>query len=79
MPFNFFIIWILSYVLFILQVSITLSMEKGEGGLENIFLVALMYFSYSQMWLVVAIKGMIGYFSDAIHKREAKWYKTERF
>lgn len=78
-PFNFFIIWILSYVLFILQVSITLSMEKGEGGLENIFLVALMYFSYSQMWLVVAIKGMIGYFSDAIHKREAKWYKTERF
>lgn len=78
-PFNFFIIWILSYILFILQVSITLSMEKGESNLSNIFLVALMYFTYSQMWLVVAIKGMIGYFFDAIHKREAKWYKTERF
>ena len=78
-PFNFLIIWILSYILFILQVSITLSMEKGEGDLQNILLVALMYFTYSQMWLLVAIKGMFGYFSDAIHKREAKWYKTERF
>lgn len=78
-PFNFLVIWILSYILFILQVSITLSMEKGEGDLQNIVLVALMYFTYSQMWLIVALKGMFGYFSDAIHKREAKWYKTERF
>ncbi|WP_270940948.1 glycosyltransferase [Romboutsia lituseburensis] len=78
-PFNFLVIWILSYILFILQVSITLSMEKGEGDLQNILLVALMYFTYSQMWLIVALKGMFGYFSDAIHKREAKWYKTERF
>lgn len=78
-PFNFWIVWILSYVLFILQVSITLSMEKGEGDLKNILLVALMYFSYSQMWLIVAIKGMFGYLQDAFYKREAKWYKTERF
>lgn len=78
-PLNFWIIWILSYILFILQVSITLSMEKGEGDLTNILLVALMYFTYSQMWLIVAIKGMFGYLSDTINKREAKWYKTERF
>lgn len=78
-PFNFLIIWVLSYILFIIQVSITLTMEKGEGDISNILLVALMYFTYSQMWLLVAIKGMFGYFSDAIHKREAKWYKTERF
>lgn len=78
-PFNFLIIWILSYILFILQVSITLSMEKGEGDIQNIFLVALMYFTYSQMWLIVAIRGIFGYFTDAIYKREAKWYKTERF
>ncbi len=77
--FNFLIIWILSYVIFILQVSITLNMEKGESNLYNIFLVAIMYFTYSQMWLFVAIKGMLGYISDVINKREAKWYKTERF
>ncbi|HAX72381.1 MAG TPA: glycosyl transferase family 2 [Firmicutes bacterium] len=78
-PFNFILLWILSFILFILQVSITLTMEKGEAQLKNILLVILMYFTYSQMWLYVAIKGMVGYFSDAIHKREAKWYKTERF
>ncbi len=78
-PFDFFTIWILSYILFVIQVSITLSMEKGESNLSNIFLVGLMYFTYSQMWLFVAIKGMVGYFSDAIYKREVKWYKTERF
>lgn len=78
-PFNFLIIWILSYILFIIQVSITLTMEKGEDDISNILLVALMYFTYSQMWLLVAIKGMFSYFSDLIHKREAKWYKTERF
>ena len=78
-PFNFGVIWILSYVLFILQVSITLNMEKGESGLVDILIVALMYFTYSQMWLFVAIKGMFGYFSDVMNKREAKWYRTERF
>jgi hypothetical protein len=54
-------------------------MEKGEGNLIDILLVALMYFTYSQMWLFVAIKGIFGYFSDVINKREAKWYRTERF
>ncbi|MGL5346429.1 MAG: glycosyltransferase [Peptostreptococcaceae bacterium] len=78
-PFNFLLVWLLSYILFILQVSITLTMEKGEGGLQNILLVALMYFTYSQLWLFVAIKGMIDHTKDVLFKREVKWYKTERF
>lgn len=78
-PINFFIIWILSYLLFIIEVSISLSIEKGEATLENIFIVAIMYFTYSQLWLFVAIKGMIEYLKDVIFKREVKWYKTERF
>ncbi|RDY23631.1 glycosyltransferase family 2 protein [Romboutsia maritimum] len=78
-PINFWLIWILSYVLFIIEFSISLSMEKGEASLENIFIVALMYFTYSQMWLIVAIKGIIDYIKDVIFKREVKWYKTERF
>lgn len=78
-PINFFIIWILSYLLFIIEVSISLSIEKGEATLENIFIVAIMYFTYSQLWLFVAIKGMIEYLKDIIFKREVKWYKTERF
>lgn len=78
-PINFFLIWILSYLLFIIEVSISLSIEKGESTFENIFIVAIMYFTYSQLWLFVAIKGMIEYLKDIIFKREVKWYKTERF
>ncbi|OJT72612.1 glycosyl transferase family 2 [Clostridioides difficile] len=78
-PINFFLIWILSYLLFIIEVSISLTIEKGEATIENIFIVAIMYFTYSQLWLFVAIKGMIEYLNDIIFKREVKWYKTERF
>ncbi|MDB0437921.1 glycosyl transferase family 2 [Clostridioides difficile] len=78
-PINFIIIWILSYILFIIEVSISLTIEKGEATIENIFIVAIMYFTYSQLWLFVAIKGMVEYLKDIIFKREVKWYKTERF
>ncbi len=53
--------------------------RKGEATIKNIFIVAIMYFTYSQLWLFVAIKGMIEYLKDIIFKREVKWYKTERF
>ncbi|SHK05552.1 glycosyltransferase family 2 protein [Paramaledivibacter caminithermalis] len=76
---NFFVIWILAYILFILEVSIALTLEKGESNYKNIILVALMYFSYCQLWMIVAIKGMILYFKDVLFKQETKWYKTERF
>ncbi|HBH3228152.1 TPA: glycosyltransferase family 2 protein, partial [Clostridioides difficile] len=68
-PINFFLIWILSYLLFIIEVSISLTIEKGEATIENIFIVAIMYFTYSQLWLFVAIKGMIEYLKDIIFKR----------
>lgn len=73
------ILWILAYASFVLGVSVTLSNEKGETGPDNIFLIMIMYFTYCQLWMVVAILGLSGYMSDLIGKREAKWYKTERF
>lgn len=76
---NFVIIWLLSYAMFILEVSIALSMEKGETNAKNVGLVILMYFTYCQLWLFVTIKGFYRYFHDVIFKRQVKWYKTERF
>lgn len=76
---NFFLLWILAYLLFILEVSIALTMEKGESTIKNIAIVAVMYFTYCQMWMIVAIKGIILYIKDRVLKKEAKWYKTERF
>lgn len=76
---NFFVIWLLSYILFILEVGITLTLEKGEGHLKNLLVVALMYFSYCQLWVVVAIRGINLYIRNSILNRETKWDKTERF
>ncbi|WP_027631830.1 glycosyltransferase [Clostridium hydrogeniformans] len=76
---NFMILWILSYLMFILEVSISLTMEKGEFTKENFFIIALMYFTYCQMWIVVSIKGFYMYIKNTLLKKQHTWYKTERF
>lgn len=76
---NFAVIWVLSYLMFIIQVLIALSIEKGEVNKENIILAALSYFTYCQMWLIVTINGVYVYFRDKLLKRKNTWYKTERF
>ncbi|APF27750.1 glycosyl transferase 21 family protein [Clostridium sporogenes] len=76
---NFNVLWILAYVLFVLEVSLTLTLEKGESNRKNLILVPIMYFTYCQMWMIVALKGIIQYMQDKLFKKEAKWYKTERF
>jgi len=76
---NFLLLWIMAYILFILEVSITLTKERGEHNYKNILLVSIMYFTYCQLWVIVAFKGMYLYIKDKILKKETKWYKTERF
>lgn len=80
LPGNFLVIWILSYMVFLLQVAITLSIERGEIDKYNLLLVAIMYFTYCQLWLIVSIKGMYQFIkTHVILRQKSKWYKTERF
>ncbi|MDF2645134.1 MAG: ydaM [Paenibacillus sp.] len=72
-------LWVLAITLFVVGTFITLVTEKGEMRLSNIWIILLMYVSYCQMWMVVAAYGMYTYLKDLVFKREAKWYKTERF
>ncbi|GGA10893.1 glycosyl transferase family 2 [Paenibacillus marchantiophytorum] len=72
-------LWVLAITLFVVGTFITLVTEKGEMRLSNIWIIMLMYVSYCQMWMVVAAYGMYTYLKDLVFKREAKWYKTERF
>lgn len=76
---NTLILWLMAYIVFILQISITLSMEKGESNYKNVILIAVMYFTYCQLWLFVAIKGIFQYTKECFMGTEVKWYKTERF
>lgn len=72
-------LWLLAIVLFVVGIFITLTTEKGEMSLSNLWIILLMYVSYCQLWMVVAAYGLYNYLKDVIFKREAKWYKTERY
>lgn len=72
-------LWLLAIILFVVGTFITLTTEKGEMSVSNLGIILLMYVSYCQMWMVVAAYGLYNYMKDLIFKREAKWYKTERY
>lgn len=72
-------LWLLAIVLFIIGTYVTIITEKGELRLSNLWIIMLMYISYCQLWMVVAVCGLYAYLKDIIFKRESKWYKTERY
>jgi cellulose synthase/poly-beta-1,6-N-acetylglucosamine synthase-like glycosyltransferase len=72
-------LWILAIILFVVGTFVTVTTEKGELSLSNAWLIALMYVSYCQLWMVVAANGLFKYAKDTLLKRQIKWYKTERF
>ncbi|MGN7457695.1 glycosyltransferase family 2 protein [Paenibacillus pasadenensis] len=76
---NTLLLWLMAFLVFVLEMALALSMEKGQSRPRNIALVAIMYFTYCQLWLVVALQGVYQFIRDAILRREARWYKTERF
>ncbi len=73
------LLWIMAIFLFTITVFITLTTEKGEMRISNLFITLLMYFTYCKLWMVVAAYGLVQYLIDIIFKRKFKWYKTERY
>jgi len=69
-------IWILAFLLFVLEVGIALSREPGEDSFGNLMLVVAAYFTYCQLWIVVVIRAI---FEDVVLRRKHTWAKTERF
>jgi len=69
-------IWLLAFLLFVLEVSITLSREEGEDSFFNLVLVLFIYFTYCQLWLAVVGRALI---DDVVLHRKKIWAKTERF
>jgi cellulose synthase/poly-beta-1,6-N-acetylglucosamine synthase-like glycosyltransferase len=75
----FGIIWLLAYVLFIAETYISLSLERGEGNLKNLALTALMYFTYSQLWIILVFRASYILLKRMFSKNTSfQWYKTER-
>ncbi|HTY60816.1 MAG TPA: glycosyltransferase [Acidobacteriota bacterium] len=68
-------VWMFAYFLFILEIVIALSREKEDAPL-NIILIAISYFTYCQLWILVVLKAA---YEDFVLKREHVWVKTQRF
>lgn len=74
-----FVLWVLAFFLYVSEVFITLSIERTEMTVKNFLIVLLMYFTYSQMWIVLVMYSLVLEIKRVLFNQEAKWYKTERF
>lgn len=74
-----FVLWGLALLLFLAEVMITLSIEKTEMNRSNFFYVIFMYFTYSQMWIVLVVYSLGLELKRVFLRQEVRWYKTERF
>src|SRR5699024_3280300 len=59
-------LWLLAIVLFILGTYVTITTEKGEMSFSNLLVIAVMYFTYSKLWMAVAVYGLLQYVKDKI-------------
>lgn len=73
------LLWGMAILLFVLNVLITLSVEKNEFNFESVMLILLMLFTYSKMWVFVVINALFLSAQDKIYNKEVVWDKTERF
>lgn len=72
------LVWVLACALFEINTMLTMSMEKNEFSLQSAFLVILMLFTYSKLWVIVVLRALWMLLKNSITKKEVKWYKTER-
>lgn len=73
------ILLITGFLLFLVEVWLALSFEKGQFNLINALTVILMYFIYSQMWVVLVLIASYREIVRVLLNREVKWEKTKRF
>ena len=72
-PYTF--VWIMAFVLFIFEITLTLSFDD-EDRPANIGYVALMYFTYCQLWVYVIVKAL---YQEYVRKEKRTWVKTVRY
>ncbi len=72
------VLLVTGFLLFLVEVWLALSLEKGQLNVKNALTVILMYFIYSQMWVVLVLVASFREAKRALFKQEVKWYKTER-
>ncbi|WP_181347539.1 glycosyltransferase [Thalassobacillus sp. CUG 92003] len=74
-----YILLVVGFLLFVTEITLALSLEYGQLTLKNVLVVLLMYFTYSQLWLVLVVYASFLEIKRLMFKQEVTWYKTQRF
>jgi hypothetical protein len=74
-----YILWAMAILVFFLNMLITLANEEHEFNLRSAFLILLMLFTYSKLWVVIVLRAIWMSVADSLFKRTAKWDKTVRY
>ncbi|QSS99696.1 glycosyltransferase family 2 protein [Pontibacillus sp. ALD_SL1] len=70
---------LLAFVVFLLENLLALSLEEGQLTIRNAFNVTSMYFTYSQIWVLLVVFSMFLEIKRVLLHQEVKWYKTKRY
>jgi cellulose synthase/poly-beta-1,6-N-acetylglucosamine synthase-like glycosyltransferase len=68
-------LWALAFLLFLLEILVSLSLEK-EDSAAAVALSTLAYVTYTKLWIFVVLRAI---FQESVLKKKRIWDKTERF
>jgi len=74
-----YVLLVLGFLLFVTEVALALSFEKDQLTLKNAGIILFMYFTYSQLWLLLVVYATYLEAKRILLKQEVTWYKTQRF
>lgn len=74
-----YVLLILGFLLFVTEVTLSLSFEREQLTWKNFAVVLFMYFTYSQLWIILVVYASFLEAKRILFKQEVKWYKTQRF
>jgi cellulose synthase/poly-beta-1,6-N-acetylglucosamine synthase-like glycosyltransferase len=72
-PYTF--VWVMAFFLYLFETMLAISYD-GEDKLKQLPVLALMYFTYCQLWIYVVLKAL---WIEYVKKEKRTWKKTVRF
>ena len=75
LPGPYTLVWIFAIILFLAEILLAISYDR-EDSFSSLGVIALMYFSYCQLWIYIVGKA---FYLDVVKKEKQSWTKTIRF
>ena len=70
--------WVLMFFIYLLQINIGLVSQYGQATSRNLLYSIASYFTYSQLFILVATNAFFSLmFDKLLHRDGSKWYKTQ--